>query len=157
VASMVILAVRLYDRVKTVVTDQMLIFQASKMPPHVLDAGRNTKSNPAPQISKSMLTEQVSNLVSCKENKDMFSRATSSRTTLRRALELRPLTFHTRQLSPNMDNRISDQATEQIRAQDTSTGATSCVAKEPIPAGNKASRASHCETVSVEVKVSVNC
>ena len=55
------------------VTDQILDFQASKIPPHVLDAGRNKKLKPAPQISMIMFAEQVSSLVSCKESKEIFS------------------------------------------------------------------------------------
>ena len=37
------------------------------------------------------------------------------------------------------------------------TGVTTPVAKVPIPAGNKASMASQCETVREEEKTSSNC
>ena len=44
-----------------------------------------------------------------------------------------------------------------IRIYDTVTGVTTPVARVPIPTGNKASKASQCETVREEEKTSSNC
>ena len=41
--------------------------------------------------------------------------------------------------------------------QDTIIGVATSAAREPIPAGSNASRASQCEVVRVEENVAVNC
>ena len=44
-----------------------------------------------------------------------------------------------------------------LRIYDPVTGVTTPVARVPIPTGNKASKASQCETVREEEKASSNC
>jgi len=156
-ASRVIFTVRLYCLRIGLETDQILHCQANRIPPRVFIAGRDKKSKPTPQISLKTFSEQQSSLVSCNDNNDIFSCATSSRTTLRRALEFSPLTFHTIQFSDNIGSTKGDQKDRPNTAQDTRSGVAISVANLPIPVGNRASSASQCEAERKEVKVSLNC